>query len=42
MQLGITIQPEAGIHPERPLSEIWISLHDYVTEIAKFLGAQIK
>jgi len=42
MQLGITFPPEAVVYPERPLSKVWISLHDYVTEVAKFLGSQIK
>jgi hypothetical protein len=25
---------------DRPLSEIWISLHDYLTEVAKFIGSE--
>ena len=41
MQVGITFPPAAGVYPERPLSEIWISLHDYITEVAKFLGSEI-
>jgi hypothetical protein len=34
---------EAAMHLEwsdRPLSEIWISLHDYLTEVAKFIGSE--
>jgi hypothetical protein len=43
-QQGMSAAPEASLHLEwsdRPLSEIWISLHDYLTEIAKFLGSAI-
>ena len=25
----------------RPLAEIWISLHDYLTEVAKFIGSEV-
>jgi hypothetical protein len=42
MQLGITISPQNIPYPQRPLSELWIPLHDYVTEVAQFLGSQIK
>jgi hypothetical protein len=41
---GMTAVPEAAMHLEwsdRPLSEIWISLHDYLTGVAKFVGSQI-
>jgi hypothetical protein len=41
---GMSPAPEAAMHLEwsdRPLSEIWISLHDYLTEVAKFIGSQI-
>jgi len=41
---GMSSAPEAALHLEwsdRPLSEIWISLHDYLTDIAKFIGSQI-
>ena len=43
-QQGMSAAPEAAMHLEwsdRPLSEIWISLHDYLTEIAKFIGSAI-
>jgi len=41
---GMSAVPEAAMHLEwsdRPLSEIWISLHDYLTEVAKFVGSGI-
>lgn len=42
-QVGVTLPSSSPkIFPERPLRELWISLHDYVTEVAKFLGLQIK
>jgi hypothetical protein len=44
-QLGMSVVPEAALHLEwsdRPLSDIWISLHDYVTDVAKFLGPHLK
>jgi hypothetical protein len=37
----ITFPPAPEVHPERPLRELWILLHDYVTEVAKFLGSQL-
>ena len=43
-QQGMSAAPEASLHLEwsdRPLSEIWISLHDYLTEVAKFIGSAI-
>lgn len=43
-QSGMTAVPEAAMHLEwsnRPLSEIWISLHDYLTDVAKFIGSEI-
>lgn len=41
---GMSAALEAALHLEwsdRPLSEIWISLHDYVTDVAKFIGSAI-
>jgi hypothetical protein len=41
---GMSAVPEAALHLEwsdRTLSEIWVSLHDYLTEVAKFIGSQI-
>jgi len=41
---GMSAAPEAALHLEwsnRPLSEIWVSLHDYLTEVAKFIGSGI-
>jgi hypothetical protein len=41
---GMSAAPEAAMHLEwsdRPLSKIWISLHDYLTGVAKFIGSQI-
>jgi hypothetical protein len=43
-ELGMSAAPEAAMHLEwsdRPLSEIWISLHDYLTEVSKFIGSRI-
>lgn len=43
-QQGIGAAPEAAMHLEwsdRPLCEIWVSLHDYLTEVAKFIGSEI-
>lgn len=43
-ELGMSTAPEAALHLEwsdRPLSEIWISIHDYLTEVAKFIGSEI-
>ena len=43
-QKGMSAAPEAAMHLEwsdRPLSEIWISIHDYLTEVAKFIGSVI-
>ena len=43
-ELGMSAAPEAALHLEwsdRPLSEIWISLHDYLTDVAKFIGSEI-
>jgi hypothetical protein len=40
--LGMSAAPEAAMHLEwsdRPLSDIWISIHDYLTEVAKFIGS---
>lgn len=42
--IGMSVAPEAAMHLEwsdRPLSEIWISLHDYLTAVAKFIGSEI-
>ena len=41
---GMAGIPEAALHLEwsgRSLSEIWVSLHDYVTAVAKFIGSAI-
>ena len=41
---GMSAAPEAALHFEwsgRSLSEIWVSLHDYLTEVAKFIGSAI-
>ena len=43
-QQGMSAAPEAAMHLEwsnRPLSEIWISIHDYLTEVAKFIALAI-
>jgi hypothetical protein len=38
----ITFPPTPSLYPEKPLREHWILLHDYLTEVAKFLGSQMK
>jgi len=40
-QVGMTLPTDGKVYPERPLRELWISIHDYVTDVAKFLGSQI-
>jgi hypothetical protein len=40
--IHITFPPATGFHPQRPLSEPWISVHDYLTEVAKFLGSRLQ
>jgi len=43
-ELGMSAAPEAALHLEwsdRSLSEIWISLHDYLTDVAKIIGSEI-
>jgi hypothetical protein len=40
-QVGMTLPADGKVYPERPLRELWISIHDYVTDVAKFLGSQI-
>lgn len=38
--VNITFPPKPSVFPEKPLRELWIDLHDYLTEVAKFLGSQ--
>jgi hypothetical protein len=43
-QQGMSAAPEAAMHLEwsdRPLSDIWISIHDYLSEVAKYIGSGI-
>jgi hypothetical protein len=40
-QVGMTLPADCKVYPERPLQDLWISIHDYVTDVAKFLGSQI-
>ncbi|MFY9731150.1 MAG: hypothetical protein WAK24_11115, partial [Candidatus Acidiferrales bacterium] len=35
----ITFPPDPTIFPEKPPRELWIELHDYAVEVAKFLSA---
>lgn len=37
----MTVTGDGRFCPERPLRELWIAIHDYVTDVAKFLGSQI-
>jgi hypothetical protein len=37
----MTLENGGKMYPERPLRELWISIHDYITDVAKFLGLQI-
>jgi hypothetical protein len=41
-QVHITFPPTPNVRPETPLRELWIELHGYLTDIANFLGSQIK
>jgi len=40
-QVGMTLPADGKVYPERPLRELWILIHDYITDVAKFLGSQI-
>jgi len=40
-EVGMTLEKGGKVYPERPLRELWISVHDYITDVAKFLGSQI-
>jgi hypothetical protein len=40
-RVQITFPPEPGVHPEKPLRQLWIELHDYVSEVSNFLGSQL-
>ena len=40
-QVVMTLPADGKTYPDRPLREHWILIHDYVTEVAKFLGSQI-
>jgi hypothetical protein len=40
-EVGMTLENGGKVYPERPLRELWISIHDYITDVAKFLGLQI-
>jgi hypothetical protein len=43
-QQGMSAAPESAMHlqwSDRPLSQIWISLHDYLTDVSKFIGREI-
>jgi hypothetical protein len=40
-QVLITFPPTPNVHPEKPLRELWIELHDYLTDVASFLGSQL-
>jgi hypothetical protein len=37
-QVTITFPPGPTIFPEKPLRDLWIELHDYAVEVAKFLS----
>jgi hypothetical protein len=40
-EVGMALENGGTLYPERPLRELWILIHDYVTDVAKFLGSQI-
>jgi hypothetical protein len=40
-EVGMTLPADGKVYPERPLRDLWISIHNYVTDVAKFLGSQI-
>lgn len=43
-QQGMSAAPESAMHlqwSDRPLSDIWVSLHDYLTDVSKFIGREI-
>lgn len=41
-QVKITFPPTSYVLPQRPLRDLWIELHDYLTEVAKYLGTQLE
>jgi hypothetical protein len=40
-EVGMALENGGKVYPERPLRELWISIHEYITDVAKFLGSQI-
>jgi hypothetical protein len=40
-EVCMTLENGGKVYPERPLRELWIAIHDYITDVAKFLGSQI-
>lgn len=40
-QVKINFPPTTAVHPEKPLRELWIEIHDYLTEVAKYIGSQL-
>lgn len=41
LEVVMTLPSDGEAYPERPLRELWISIHDYITNVAQFLGSQI-
>jgi hypothetical protein len=40
-EVGMALPADGKAYPERPLRDLWILIHNYVTDVAKFLGSQI-
>jgi hypothetical protein len=40
-EVGMGLGNGGKVYPGRPLRELWISIHDYINDVAKFLGLQI-
>lgn len=40
-EVKITSPPASEVYPEKPLRDLWIELHDYLTEVAKYIGSQL-
>jgi hypothetical protein len=41
-EVRITVPPAPNVHPEKPLREQWIEVHDSVSNVSSFLGSPLK
>lgn len=41
-EIAIKFPPSPDTRPNKPLRELWIDLHEYLTAVAKFVGTEIK